>query len=330
MRQGTISNHGTTMPNTKSGVMCVINQDGTCIESSDPELIGKKLSIRDTSSRSHNKAHAPNSESSDLFFASLLNSYNSSELDRYITETKALSYDPDTKRTAIIVSLKNFIEELDSGSQSNFERDEIIKKWKSRLRDAINGFFSKNKDVIVSYVGNDRFVILKAIDDVGFERFKKLMKASHKGIFSPVKSFKVKEISVGFGNSYEGIEGWVDSYKEACLTLDIGEKLWGADQSFFFGDLGMFYVLADGDKMKKTQFAKQALRSLDDHEELLETLEVFFKNNLNLTDTADNLKIHRNTAVYRINQIAQILGLDPRIFDHAVTMQIALLLKKLA
>ena len=313
-------------PLKTKNISCVINSDGVCIQSSDPSLIGRMISVPVEKVKKIDQTSPP--ESTDLFFASLLTSYNPNNLEKYESELKALGYEPEAKRSAVIVSLKSFAEELDS--QSNFERDAVIKKWKSRIRDAFNGFFSKNKDIIVSYIGDDKFLILKAVDDVGFERFKKLMKNSHKGIFSTVHSLKIKEIDAAFGNCYQGVSGWIDSYREASLALEIGEKLWGGNQSFYFGDLGMFYVLADGDRMKKTQFAKQALRSLEDHEELLETLEVFFKNNLNLTDTADNLKIHRNTAVYRINQIAQILGLDPRIFDHAVTMQIALLLKKLA
>lgn len=64
-------------------------------------------------------------------------------------------------------------------------------------------------------------------------------------------------------------------------------------------------------------------------EELIETVELFFKNNLNIIKTSKDAIIHRNTLVYRLEKIKKMLGLDIRDFEDAVTLQILMVLKKL-
>jgi DNA-binding PucR family transcriptional regulator len=58
-------------------------------------------------------------------------------------------------------------------------------------------------------------------------------------------------------------------------------------------------------------------------------MEEFFKHNLNLTNTADALKIHRNTLIYRLDKITSIINLDPRFFQEAVQIYLALLIKRI-
>lgn len=60
--------------------------------------------------------------------------------------------------------------------------------------------------------------------------------------------------------------------------------------------------------------------------ELLETTTGFFKNNLNVTDTANELFLHRNTLIYRLNKISQVINLDIRNFEDACKLRILLTL----
>lgn len=64
-------------------------------------------------------------------------------------------------------------------------------------------------------------------------------------------------------------------------------------------------------------------------EELIATVELFFKNNLNIIKTSKDAIIHRNTLIYRLEKIKKTLGLDIRKFEDAVTLQIILVLKRL-
>ena len=73
-------------------------------------------------------------------------------------------------------------------------------------------------------------------------------------------------------------------------------------------------------------FKKNPLETHD--EDTLETINKFFENNLNVSETSRKLYVHRNTLVYRLEKIKKITGLDLREFDHAIVFKIALMVKK--
>ena len=63
-------------------------------------------------------------------------------------------------------------------------------------------------------------------------------------------------------------------------------------------------------------------------EETLNTINKFFDNNLNVSETSRQLFVHRNTLVYRLEKIKKLTGLDLREFDHAIIFKVALMVKK--
>jgi carbohydrate diacid regulator len=268
-------------------------------------------------------------DSTDQFITKLLNNATAADLPLYESEAKVLGYNLKSQRIAIVVHLKNFWEKcLASFDQPTFEREEVIKDWKRKIENQLTSFFTKNTDNIIAYIGNDKFIIFKSIEGDTEENVVKLLKNSHKAVFDALKNFNVTDTVVGFGNSYTGIQGLIDSYREADLALEFGARLWGDNKSYYFGDLGILSILGEGNREKEVQFANQLLQQLS-NEDLIETLECFFTENLNLTETAHKMGIHRNTVIYRLNQITNILGVDPRIFEQAMTIKIALLVKKL-
>ena len=70
-------------------------------------------------------------------------------------------------------------------------------------------------------------------------------------------------------------------------------------------------------------FSGKALEQFD--EETLSTVNKFFENNLNISETARQLYVHRNTLVYRLEKIQRQTGLDVRVFEDALTFKIALM-----
>lgn len=268
-------------------------------------------------------------DSTDQFVIKLLNNANSSDYAFYESEAKVLGYDLSIERMAIVIHLDGFWEKcLLSLDQPSFERDEVIQNAKKNIELSINSFFSRNNDVLIAYLGNDKFVVFKSTKDLDSNLIRKFLKKSFKAIFDPLKNFRIRNIVVGYGNPHTGVSGLVSAFKEADLSLEFGRKLWGTDKSFYFGDLGLLSVLGDGDREKNIEFANQMLSRMKS-DELIKTLECFFDQNLNLTDTADKMGVHRNTIIYRLNQISRILNADPRIFEQAMSIKIALLIQKL-
>jgi DNA-binding PucR family transcriptional regulator len=79
---------------------------------------------------------------------------------------------------------------------------------------------------------------------------------------------------------------------------------------------------------QKQDFAERLLGDLLGDGELLETLEVFLQEDLNLTQTALKLKVHRNTVIYRLDKITEWVGKDPRRFTDAVELYLAITFQK--
>jgi carbohydrate diacid regulator len=268
-------------------------------------------------------------DSTDQFISKLLFNAASSELPMYESEATVLGYDLHENRVAMTIRLENFwLNCLASEDQASFEREEVIKDWKRKIETKLSEFFSKHTDTITAYIGNDTFVVFKAIPEEESDQFITLLKKSFTSIFEPLKSVSVKNLVVGLSNPYNGIQGLIDAFREAHLAVDFGERLWGMNKCYYFGDLGILSILGEGNREKEMQFADQLLNKLT-NDDLIDTLECFFDQNLNLTETAQHMGIHRNTVIYRLNQIASILGVDPRIFEQAMTIKIALLIKRL-
>lgn len=136
-------------------------------------------------------------------------------------------------------------------------------------------------------------------------------------------------VRVAYGTEIGDIKKVSKSYKEAKMALDVGEIFYREKSVIPYDSLGigrliyqlplplckMFLHEVFGEKMPE---------ELDD-EETLTTIHNFFENNLNVSETARQLYIHRNTLVYRLEKLQRSIGLDIRIFDEALIFKIALM-----
>jgi carbohydrate diacid regulator len=310
---------------SKNVAYLIINDSNAEIKSYSPLI----KSFAELLIQQHYANNKPVLDRSDHFISNLFENYNPANSSEYESEAKMLGYDLSVKRVALTVHLKGFWDNcLLDIDQPSFERDQIIGNWKRNLEKSINSFFTKNADLIIAYVGSDKFVVFKAVETGDEENIKKLLKKSYKSIFEQLKNHRIKSVTVGYGNAYSNVEGLISAKRESDLTLELGQKIWGEDQSYFFDDLGLLSILGDGDREKKVDFADQLLSKLKNGD-LNKTLECFFEHNLNLTETSEEMGIHRNTVIYRLNQITKILNADPRIFEQAMSIKIALIVRSL-
>lgn len=240
-------------------------------------------------------------------------------------DIKKLQIDFSVSRLAILIELSGFEDQYIKNIDSKSNREEIICSKKNAIEFAINNFFTRNKDLFTAYLGGDRFVVFKAVEEKEKERMIDLLKKSYSTIFLKLKNADITKVSVSIGNPYSDVNGLVDSFKEAELTMSVTNNQ--ENQVHYYGDLGILRILADGDRNKKISFANKIIDRIDDPA-LLETLEVFFECNLSITETAEKMKIHRNTVIYRLNKLNEVLDLDPRIINEAIMIQSALLIRK--
>ena len=138
----------------------------------------------------------------------------------------------------------------------------------------------------------------------------------------------MSQVHVAYGTVVNELKEVSRSYKEAKMALDVGKIFYVEKNIVGYNNLGigrLIYQLPMPlcEMFMKEVFGGKLPESLDD--ETLNTINKFFDNNLNISETSRQLFLHRNTLVYRLEKIQKSTGLDIRVFDDALTFKIALM-----
>ena len=190
-----------------------------------------------------------------------------------------------------------------------------------------NMFPDKNKDYVIS-VGENDIVLVKEVKATCDSR--ELEKVANTIVDTTSTEF-FQKVTVGIGTVAENIKDLARSFKEAQVAIEVG-KVFDTEKNIInYENLGigrLVYQLPTTlcEMFLQEVFKKGSLESLD--QETLMTIQAFFENNLNVSETSRKLFVHRNTLVYRLEKIRKLTGLDLREFEHAITFKVALMVKK--
>ena len=141
----------------------------------------------------------------------------------------------------------------------------------------------------------------------------------------------VLKVIIGIGTPAKHMRELADRYKEALTSIEVG-KVFNADKTIIsYESLGigrLIYQLPTTlcEIFLSEVFKRNPIEALD--QETLFTIDKFFENSLNVSETSRKLFVHRNTLVYRLEKIKKITGLDLREFEHAIIFKVALMVKK--
>ena len=190
-----------------------------------------------------------------------------------------------------------------------------------------NMFPDKSKDYVIS-VGEHDIVLVK---DVKPEIDSREVEKLATNIADTLSTEFYAKVSIGISSTVDNIKDLARAYKEAQVALDVGKVFETEKNIISYENLGigrLIYQLPTTlcEMFLQEVFKKGSLESLD--RETLMTIQCFFENNLNVSETSRKLFVHRNTLVYRLEKIRKLTGLDLREFDHAVTFKVALMVKK--
>lgn len=147
-------------------------------------------------------------------------------------------------------------------------------------------------------------------------------------IVSMMNAEAMMNVRVSFGTVVQELKDVSKSYKEAKMALDVGKIFYAEKNVAAYSTLGigrLIYQLPVNlcKLFIEEIFGDNVPSDLD--EETLNTINKFFENNLNVSETSRQLFVHRNTLVYRIEKLQKSTGLDLRNFDDALTFKIALM-----
>ena len=188
-------------------------------------------------------------------------------------------------------------------------------------------FSDKQQDFVLSVNETDIAVIKQLGGDTSAEELERIAQTMEDKLKSELY---VKSV-IGIGTVAEHLRELSDSYKEAQTAIDVG-KVFDTERSIInYENLGigrLIYQLPTTlcDIYLTEVFKKNTIDALD--QETLFTINKFFENNLNVSETSRKLFVHRNTLVYRLEKIKKLTGLDLRQFDHAIVFKVALMVRK--
>ncbi len=191
-----------------------------------------------------------------------------------------------------------------------------------------NMFPDKQKDFIVG-IDEENIAIVKCIEDEhsDAEGFEKLARE----IADTINTEALTPVNIGIGTAVNNVREISKSFKEARSALEIGRIFDNEKNIISYEDLGigrLIYQLPTTlcELFLNEVFKKGTIDDLD--QEILFTIQKFFENNLNVSETSRQLYVHRNTLVYRLDKIQKITGLDLRIFDQAIIFKVAMMVNK--
>ena len=188
-------------------------------------------------------------------------------------------------------------------------------------------FVEKQQDYVLSINETDIVLVKQVQPSADGKELMKIAQSIEETLNSEIF---VKTI-IGIGTIANHLRDLADSYKEAQTAIEVG-KVFDTEKSIInYENLGigrLIYQLPTTlcEIFLSEVFKKNSIDSLD--QETLFTINKFFENNLNVSETSRKLFVHRNTLVYRLEKIKKITGLDLREFDHAIIFKVALMVKK--
>ena len=221
------------------------------------------------------------------------------------------------KKLHIAIEAKRVVLLIETKNEKDQDSMEILKNlFVSRTNDFITAIDEKNIIIVRSLEEND-----------GYEEINKIAST----IVDMLNAEAMSQVRVSYGNIIQEIKDVSRSYKEAKMAMDVG-KIFYVDKTIVgYNNLGIGRLIYQLPIPLCKMFIREIFdgKSPDDFdEETLTTINKFFENSLNVSETSRQLYIHRNTLVYRLDKLQKSTGLDLRVFEDAITFKIALMVVK--
>ena len=190
-----------------------------------------------------------------------------------------------------------------------------------------NMFPDKQNDFIIR-IDQSSIVLVKSFPDDAENIV--LEDIAHE-IHNNLMSENLMKVTIGIGTLINNVREIARSFKEARVALEVGKVFDNEKSIISYDNLGIGRLIYQLPTTLCELFLSEVFKrgSIDDlDQEIVFTIQKFFENNLNVSETSRQLYVHRNTLVYRLDKIQKITGLDLRIFDEAIIFKVAMMVNK--
>lgn len=224
------------------------------------------------------------------------------------SRAKKLHIQTDNKRVAMIIETEN--------AKDN------------NVLEIMRTYFSSNSKDFITAVDENNVIVVKDLSEGDCS--KEIDKAAA-SIAAFLEKEHMRNVRIAYGTIVSEIKEVSRSFKEAKMALDVGKIFFGERNIIAYSELGIGRLIYQLPIPLCKMFIKEIFdgKSPDEFdEETLTTINKFFENSLNVSETSRQLFIHRNTLVYRLDKLQKSTGLDLRVFEDAITFKIALMVVK--
>lgn len=204
----------------------------------------------------------------------------------------------------------------------------VLDEGENGIYDVLRNMFpDKERDFVIN-IDTSNIVLIKELKEI--ETSEKLEETAQ-AIVDTVSAETMLTVCVGLSTVAYNIDQINNAYKEAQIALEVGKVFDEEKYILNYDNLGigrLIYQLPIKlcELFLQEVFKKGDIASLDD--ETILTINKFFENDLNVSETSRQLFVHRNTLVYRLEKIYKLTGLDLRKFDQAIVFKVAMMVHK--
>ena len=198
----------------------------------------------------------------------------------------------------------------------------------SNALETVKGLFAGKSRDFITQVDEKNIILVKELkEEEGYEDMEKTANV----ILDMLNTEAMISVHVSFGTIVNEIKDVSRSYKEAKMAHDVGKIFYSDQNVIAYSSLGIGRLIYQLPMPLCKMFIGEIFgeNTPDDFDdETIATINKFFENSLNVSETSRQLYIHRNTLVYRLDKLEKSTGLDLRVFDDAITFKIALMVVK--
>lgn len=263
----------------------------------------------------------------ELYVHDIING-NFEDTNVFLTKGEVLGYDMSLPRLALNIKVNNLV--IKEKSKGLYDNQELTAQEKrEKILDCIKKVFD-NPQHMISHNGSNYYIVFFAPQKIHVETVKQQIKEIADKLSKKLEKYSVK-FCIGVGSYYPGLAGLRKSYKEAVKAIQIVERKSPGQlpQIIFAQDLSLEMMLAAApddivDIFKNQILTKESAEVFLNDKKLLNTLRAFFASNLNISKTAEELNVTRNTVSARLDKIKELTGLTPTDFNDAVKLKVLL------
>ena len=202
---------------------------------------------------------------------------------------------------------------------------EIEGKKDSTIMELVKNLFVTKARDFVTEIDEQSVVFIKDCRDIKKEEELQMLADM---IVDNMHTEAMVKVRVGYGNCVNNLQDIAKSYQEAKMALEVGKIFYAEKETIAYSLLGIGRLIYQLPMSLCEMFIQEVFGDeIPDifNDEINTTIQRFFENNLNISETARQLYVHRNTLVYRLERLEKMIGLDIRKFDDAMTFKIAMM-----